>query len=47
MARGELDTLIQPDGVHPSEKGLALISEILALALESIDLAGKEEGVNP
>ena len=28
IARGELNTLIQPDGVHPSETGLIFISEI-------------------
>ena len=44
MAGGELDTLIQPDGVHPCEAGLVLISEILSAALESVDLAGKEGG---
>lgn len=42
IAGGELDTFIQPDGVHPSETGLVLISEILSIALESVDLAGKE-----
>ncbi len=44
IARGEPDTLIQPDGVHPSETGLDLISEILSITLGSVDLAGKEEG---
>lgn len=43
IAQGELGTLIQSDGVHPSEAGLDLISEILSLALGSVDLAGKEE----
>ena len=42
MARGELGTLLQPDGAHPSEIGLALISETLSMALGSVDLAGKE-----
>lgn len=42
MAEGELDTFIQSDGVHPSETGLVLISEILSLTLESVDLTGKE-----
>ncbi len=41
MAQGELDKLIQPDGVHPNETGLALISEILSITLGSVDLAGK------
>jgi len=43
-ARGELDTFIQPDGVHPNETGLNLISEIISTVLESVDMAGKEEG---
>ncbi len=47
IAGGELDTFIQPDGVHPSETGLVLISEILSMSLGSVDLAGKEEGINP
>ena len=47
MAGGELDMLIQPDGVHPSETGLVLISEILSITLESVNLAGKEEEINP
>lgn len=47
IARGELDTLIQPDGVHPSEAGLTLISEILYKTLESLDLTNKEEWASP
>ena len=42
IARGELDTLIQPDGVHPSEIGLDLMSEILSITLGSLDLVSKE-----
>ena len=41
MAGDRLGTLIQSDGVHPNEAGLALISEILSIALESVDLAIK------
>ena len=42
MTGGQSDILIQPDGLHPSEAGLILISEILYKSLESIDLSGKE-----
>ena len=42
IARGELDILIQPDGVHPSEAGLDLMSEIVFAVLGSADLDGKE-----
>ncbi len=41
MAGGQLDTLIQPDGVHPNEIGLALISDKLSIVMESVDLAVK------
>ena len=39
---GELDTLIQPDGLHPNEAGLILISEILSTSLESLDLTERK-----
>ena len=42
--RDELDTLIQPDGVHPGETGLDFILEILSTVIGSVDLAAKEEG---
>ncbi len=42
MDGGQLDIQIQPDGLHPGEAGLILISEILYKSLESIDLSGKE-----
>lgn len=41
--RGELDALIQSDGVHPSEVGLTLISEILFTTLSSADLASNKK----
>ncbi|MCJ7666429.1 MAG: GDSL-type esterase/lipase family protein [Actinobacteria bacterium] len=41
MSGGELDTLIQPDGIHPGETGLVLISEILSVKLRSVDLNRK------
>ncbi len=43
MTGGKLETFIQPDGVHPSEAGQILISEILSDALRSIGLADKSE----
>jgi len=44
MTGGKLSSLLQPDSVlHPNEKGLILISEILANTLGSKDLADKEE----
>jgi lysophospholipase L1-like esterase len=42
IADGQSDILIQPDGLHPSEAGLILISEILYKSLKSVDLSGKE-----
>ena len=39
LARGELDTLIQTDGLHPNETGQALVSEILSMTLGSLDIA--------
>lgn len=41
MAKDQLDVFLQPDGVHPSEAGLTLISEILSITLLSMDLAVK------
>ena len=43
MTVGKLSSLLQPDSVHPNEKGLILISEILANTLGSKDLADKIE----
>jgi len=40
-AGDRLDALLQPDGVHPSEAGLILISEILSITLGSLDLVVK------
>jgi len=35
---GNMDVLLQSDGIHPNEAGLALISEKLSIALESMPL---------
>lgn len=43
IAGGRSVTLIQSDGVHPSEIGLSLISEILYITLGSIDLDGNKK----
>jgi len=40
-AGDRLDALLQLDGVHPSEAGLILISEILSITLGSMDLVIK------
>ncbi len=42
IARGDLNTLIQPDGIHPGEAGLDLISEILSIALGLLDPVREE-----
>lgn len=42
MAGSRSDILIQPDGLHPGEARVILISEMLYKSLESIDLSGKE-----